>query len=81
MLADCIELEHGLCRYYLMVSMRTTILDQLLVDLVGSLQVCIIHALISNMISTVTFLVLHVEKIIQRLKQILIIIKLFLLNG
>ena len=60
--------------------MRTTILDQLLVDLVGTSKVCVIHALVANMVPTVTVLIFHVEEIVQRLKQILVVIKLFLLD-
>ena len=59
--------------------MGATILDQLLVDLVGTLQIRIVHALVANVITTVTVLILHVKKIVQRLKQILVVIKLFLL--
>ena len=61
LLANRIKLEHCLCHYYLVVSMRTTILNQLLVDLVGSSQVCVIHALVANVIPTVTVLILYVE--------------------
>ena len=54
-------LQHRMHRDDLVVSMRPTVLDQLFVDLVCASKICTIHALVSIILCSLWFLLLHVK--------------------
>ena len=73
-----VEFHNCVHRQRLQVAVRTTVLHELAVDLVGALQARTVHALVAVV---VLVFVLHVEQLVQCFKQVLVVLELFLLYG
>lgn len=66
------ELKHGLHRNLLVVVVGASIPQELLVDLVGALQVGVVHALVRH--AVVALVALHIEDFVESFKQILVVL-------
>lgn len=68
-------LEHSLHRDRLVVVVRTLVPLQLLVHLVGALQVGVVHPLVRH--AVVFFVTFHVENFVESFKQVLVVFQLY----